>query len=198
MNANILDFLSTEEIPYIGTEPRTSQHSIFPRIFRRVLDILTSDQLIVYKELQASFVPLVTNSVFNYDDGLLIPAMRAQVAESITGLKATLRIIATDHPNIEGMWALVPRCRTLNVSHDHVCASDDEVWNHRDNPTILINTMLDSLLTRTSISEEERLHLLMKGFAIAIHEVGHLLHRYVSFLSLGLNHLYQSLQRSII
>jgi hypothetical protein len=173
MNPNILRFFAAEDIQYIGTQPRTDQRSIFPRIFGRVLDMLGCN-LDVYRELQAAFVPHVTNFIFSHDNGLLIPALRAQVGESLTGLKAALKIIATDSPGIEGTWALVPRCRRfmINGCRDHVCADDDGIWDHQANPTIFVNTMLDSLLARTNISEEERLHLLLKGFAIAIHELG--------------------------
>jgi hypothetical protein len=193
-------FFVTEEIPYIGTQPHTSQRSIFPCILRRVIDILGCNKFDVYKELQAAFVPPVTNFVFCYDEGLLNPPLRAQVAESLTGLKAALKIIATDSPDIEGMWALVPRCRrfTINGSRDHVCVDDHGFWNHKAHPTIFINTMLDFFLAKTNISEAERLHLLLKGFAIAIHELGHLLHHYVSLYLLCLNHIYQSLHRSTI
>ena len=190
MNANILDFFTTEEISYASnTQPGNSFHSIFPRIFQRVLDILSCDQLAVYKELQAAFVAPVTNFLFTYDDGLLNPALRAQVAESIKGLienrgALKLKIIATDAPEIEGMWALVPRCRRFTINGDHtsrVCAETDGIWNHQTNPTIFVNTKLDLLLDKTNISEEERLHLLLMGFSIAIHELGHFLHRYVRF-----------------
>jgi hypothetical protein len=186
-NASIPDFFATQEIAYIGTQPRTSQHSVFLPIFRRILDILGCNQLDVYKELQAAFVPPVTNFVFSYDEGLHNAALRAQVAESLTGLKPALKIIATDSPDIiEGMWALVPRCKrfTINGTHNHICADDDGFWDHKSNPTIFVNTLLDSLLANRAISKEEKFHLLLKGFSIAIHELGHLIHQYVCCTSI--------------
>jgi hypothetical protein len=167
MNTNILKFFVPEDIQYIGAQPRTGQRSILPRIFRHVLDMLGCN-LDVYRELEAAFVLPAFNFFYTYDDALLGPAgpaLRAQVAESLTGFKAALKIIATDSPGIEGKWAVVPRCRrfTINGCADHVCADDHGLWDHKANPTIFVNTMLDSLLAKT-ISEEERLHLLLQGF----------------------------------
>jgi hypothetical protein len=188
------DFFATEEIPYIDTQSHTSQHSIFFCVLRHVINIFGCNKFNIYKELQAAFVLPVTNFVFSYDEDLLNPSLQAQVAESLTGLKAALKIIIINSPNIEDIWALVPCCRRFMTSDscDHVCVDDHGVWNHKVNLIIFINTILDSFLARMNSLKAEQLHLLLKEFIIAIHELEHLLHHYISLHLLYLNHIYQS------
>jgi hypothetical protein len=122
---------------------------------------------------------------FTSKEGLLHACLLVQVAESLTGLKSQLNIIATDTPIIEGLWALVPCSRRFTIidsSDSPTKESDDTgIWNHFDIPTIFVNTVLDSLLARMDISHEEGLHILLKEFAVAIHELGHFLHLHVNF-----------------
>jgi hypothetical protein len=94
------------------------------------------------------------------------------------------------------MWVLVPRCKKISINGGHyqICADDDGFCNRKSNPTIFVNTLLD-LLANLAISKEETIHLLLNAFAIAIHELGHLIHRFVCstlntvIISHGIYHL---------
>jgi hypothetical protein len=110
MNVNIREFFTLQETQYSGRRPQTTYPSVFPRIFRRVLDILGCEELGIYKELHAAFVPPVTNYVFTLEDGLTTPSSRTQVARAVAQLHEKLNIILTDSDQPENMWAIVPRC----------------------------------------------------------------------------------------
>jgi hypothetical protein len=108
---------------------------------------------------------------------------RTQVARAVAQLHEGLNIILTDSDQPENMWAIVPRCKRFKLDDStHICADNDGSWDHKTRPTIFVNLTLDRLLSGMDISQEERHHLLLKGFGIAIHdsELGHLLLRYVS------------------
>ena len=143
---------------------------------------------VAYKELLAALVPSVTNFIHTYEEGLDADFLRNQVTRCLQGIDVydNLDIIMTDHPMVEGFWAMVPLCtKVQNLDYaalcSHMCSQSCE-WNHKERPTIYLSTTFDELCNAKHISDEEHLHILLKGFMVAFHELGHLLHLFVGFI----------------
>ena len=164
--------------PFEGLDTKQNTiPSIMPRIFDRVLDLLVSGAR-EHKGLVTAFAPAATNYLMTAEDAFLSQAIRNTVVDHARSLKAKgVKIIMTDLLG-DSRWAAIPLINgPTALLQSSVYTGQEHPWNHKEKPTIYVST-IDVILSEAT--ESEMSHVLLKAFAMSIHELAHLLPRFVS------------------
>jgi hypothetical protein len=175
-------FYTPTAAPFEGLDTKQNTiPSIMPRIFDRALDLLVSGAR-EHKGLVTAFAPAATNYLMTVDDASLSQAICNSVVDHARSLKAKgVKIVMTDL--LGDRWAAIPRLINGPTAplESSVYTGQEQLWNHKENPTIYVSTTIDVILSEAT--ESEMSHVLLKAFAMAIHELAHLLPRFVSSVS---------------